>query len=395
MHVALVGDHPLPGEDCRGGVQRVVEVLRHEIAKSVRVTLLVPSATKSLRYSDEYGEIIYLKRPPGPGFLTYWSWTSIDVFKELERLNPDVVHVQDVAGLALFWSSRKALRCPVVFTAHGVLEADLLHSAGGDTLRRLTATIRSKIVEIVERKSRRRYSDVIVINDYVLEAMPDVAQRRHHFIPNPVDDIFFSAPYRRIDPEPDYNLIQVGLVCPRKNVSASIDILAELVKHGHKAHLNIIGPIRDREYYSYCSNKIRHLDLATFVTFHGGLTPIEIADRMDRADLLVLPSKQETAPMVVAEAHCRGLPVAGPRAFGLRSMVSEGSNGIFLDGPRPENDARRIADFLQRGIDREAIRAGALVKYELGSVIARTLAVYRTASAKHSTDALTAVMAGA
>jgi len=392
MHVALVGDHPLPGELSRGGVQRVVEVLRREIARTVRVTLFVPSTRKALRHQDKYGEIIYLGRPPGPGFLSYWSVTSFAVFQEIKRLQPDIIHVQDVAGLALFWPFREALRCPMIFTAHGVLEADLLYTSQRDNLRRATAALRSKIVGIVERRSRKLYDSTIVINDYVLEAMPDVIQRRHHFIPNPIDDVFFKVPTQKPKQKPELVLIQVGVISPLKNILGSVRIAAELIAMGHPVRLGIIGPVSDNGYYTSCLEEIRHLNLETAVTFHGSLSPEEVACQMDKADLLILPSKQEMAPMVIAEAHCRGLPVAGPRAFGVRSMISEGKDGIFLDGPGAREDAESIAALLAKEPDREAIRANARTTYELKSVIDRTLSVYREALESRSFQTLPAVM---
>lgn len=394
MHVALVGDHPLPNQCSRGGVQRVVEVLRRELARTVRVTLLVPSSDVSLRHRDDYGEIVYLKRPPGPGFLNYWSLASIGLLKELKQLRPDIVHVQDVAGLSFSWGFRHGLECPVVFTAHGVLEADLLHASQGDTMRRLTAAVRAKVVEIVERRSRRLYDDIIVINGYVLEAMPDVVRHRHHFIPNPVDKIFFKAARHSVNSVTEYTLLQVGVICPRKNVLASIRIVSEMIKSGCVAHLKIIGPIKDQAYHLLCLDEIRKLRLEPFVTFHGSLAPVDVASQMDQADLLLLPSKQETAPMVIAEAHCRGLAVAGPRAFGLPSMVSEGENGVFLDGPTLKDDARRIVAFLATGVDRDKMRANARVKYELDKVVDLTLGVYKAARENRSTNVFPIAMAG-
>ena len=131
MHVALVGAHALPGEPSKGGVERVVQVLRRKLAERMKVSLVVPGARQGLRTTDEYGEITYLKRSAGPGFLTYWSWSSLAVYQEIERMNPDLVHVQGVAGDALFWPvGKKPRKRPIIFTAHGVLEVDIVHTAG-------------------------------------------------------------------------------------------------------------------------------------------------------------------------------------------------------------------------------------------------------------------------
>lgn len=370
----------MPGEPSKGGVERVVQVLRRKLAERVKVSLVVPGAREGLRHTDEYGAITFLKRPPGPGFLTYWSWSSMAAYQELERIKPDVVHVQGVAGDALFWPiGKKVRKRPMIFTAHGVLEVDIAHTAGEDLLRKLTVPVRAAVIGTVERKSRDRYDELILINEYVLEAMPDVASLRYHLIPNPVDDVFFHAPRAERLRDGVFHLLQVGVVSPLKNVLASIEITGELVRRGVKVQLDVVGPIVDARYHQQCLREIARLKLESAVTFHGNSTPAGVGAWMDRADALLLVSKQEMAPMVVAEAHCRGLPVAVPRAFGLRSMVTEGMNGIFLDGPTVEADAARLGDLLARPIDRDGIRTVAVSQYEIGHIIDRTIKVYREA----------------
>ncbi|KLK93360.1 hypothetical protein AA309_08435 [Microvirga vignae] len=267
----------------------------------------------------------------------------------------------------------------MVFTVHGVNDKDVLHTAGTDVLRRFTAPARAAVIGAIERGSRKSYDDIIVINDYVLEAMPDITALRHHFIPNPVDEVFFSAPRIPHRPSLTRHLLQVGVISPRKDILASIAIVREMVRGGTNVHLHVVGPVVDERYHRRCLNEIARAKLGSVVTFHGGVPPSYVAEFMDRADALLLVSRQETSPMVVAEAHCRGLPVAVPRAFGLRWMVTEGVNGIFLEAPTPAGDALRLSEFLARGPDRDAIRRTAIARYELDRIINQTINVYRTA----------------
>lgn len=388
MHVALVGIHPPPGQCGRGGVERVVETLRRKLAEKVRVSLIVPDAPEELRYSDEYGEITYIKRTWVPGFLSYCTLVSMAIRREIERLKPDVIHVHDMAGLALLWPRHGALQAPMVFTAHGVLEKDVLHAARRDLPRRVTAPLRSLFMGTVERMCREMYDEIIVINDYVLEAMPQIAAMRHHSIVNPIDQVFFDTPPDRHREGPGFHLLQVGVVNPRKSVLSAIELTHELILRGAKAHLDVVGSVTDSRYYGECIEAASQRGIEAAITFHGGASPHEVVAWMDRADLLVLLSKQETSPMVVAEAHCRGLPVAVPRAFGFRSMVCEGKDGIFLGERSPAEDAALVESFLSGSFDRDAISRDARGKYDLESIIGQTLAVYRKALGHNPSDAL-------
>lgn len=384
MHVLLIGPHPFPGELGRGGVERVVQVLRRKLATRHRISLLVPNTRKSLRHTDEFGEIAYLQRPPLPGILSYWSWASYAVQRYVRHLSPDLVHVHDVAGFAWLWSSAQRRRRRLLFTAHGVLEKDLAQTAPGDWLRRCTVPVRAAAIGAIERASRRRFDEFIVINDYLTEAMPDLACNRLHSIPNPVDDVFLHTPDGEQPAEGELRLLQVGLINARKNLLGAIGLVDALIRAGKPARLHVVGPVAEPVYYDKCVRQVGRLGLERAVTFHGEATPAAVAGWMDRAHMLLLLSAQETAPMVVAEAHCRGLPVAARRAFGLPFMVADGINGALLDGRTVEDDARRLRDALLANWDRASIRREARAIYDPDRVADRTEAVYGAMLARTS-----------
>jgi glycosyltransferase involved in cell wall biosynthesis len=58
------------------------------------------------------------------------------------------------------------------------------------------------------------------------------------------------------------------------------------------------------------------LGLSEHVTFHGALTHDALRPMMERADLLLLTSRHDAAPMVVREAAVAGVPTVGT-AVGL------------------------------------------------------------------------------
>jgi glycosyltransferase involved in cell wall biosynthesis len=171
--------------------------------------------------------------------------------------------------------------------------------------------------------------------------------------------------------------LQVGVISPRKNVLGSILLIQALKTSGTPVHLHVLGAVTDQGYAEACRALVAEANLGGDVTFHGEQSPEGIAAWMDKADGLLLLSQQETAPVVVSEAHCRGLPTFAKAAFGLPWMIREGENGILLTGNDTAVDARKIAAALMAPWDRTQIREQALALYHPDAVATQTVDVYR------------------
>ena len=226
MHVVMVAKYPFPGVPTTGGVERVVEILRRNVAKHAKVTLLVPNAMTPMNFEDEAGAISYLEAPSVPDFLGYWSVTSKALYERIEKLRPDIVHVQDLAGLAFSWP--RGVDVPwrrLVFTTHGLLDKDIMSQSAHDWLRKASAPFRAWLISAVERRSRARYDHHVVINDYVLSSLPDLQRMSWRSIANPVDRVFLDEPRNERASGSHYELLQVGVVNPRKNTLSAIEII--------------------------------------------------------------------------------------------------------------------------------------------------------------------------
>jgi glycosyltransferase involved in cell wall biosynthesis len=75
------------------------------------------------------------------------------------------------------------------------------------------------------------------------------------------------------------------------------------------------------------------------------LTSAEVAQAMDDAWLLVLPSRSEGMGRVLVEAFCRGRGVVGTRARAIPYLVDDGFSGILV----PPGDVDALAERLAAG----------------------------------------------
>src|SRR5207244_9095490 len=86
--------------------------------------------------------------------------------------------------------------------------------------------------------------------------------------------------------------------------------------------------------------------LGSRVRFHGSLTEPEVAQKLDEADLFVLPSIVERSgdtegiPVALMEAMAAGVPVVTSRITGIPELVRDGETGMLV----APGDASDLAD---------------------------------------------------
>jgi glycosyltransferase involved in cell wall biosynthesis len=68
------------------------------------------------------------------------------------------------------------------------------------------------------------------------------------------------------------------------------------------------------------------------IRFMGPLSPKQLIQVLDEADLGVVPSRwHETGPLTVLEARARGLPIVGARRGGIAELCAEDRSARLFD----------------------------------------------------------------
>ena len=374
----MIGPYPEPGARVSGGVERVIDTLLPELAGRLELTLIVPGASRGIESTTCGVRTIYLKRGFGPGVLRYWTSDARRLAGVVERLRPDLIHLQGVAGVGRF------IQRPAILTVHGVLHRDLVTVGRGKGWGPIALFAAAQATRAIEARARHQIGNAVIINPYVFEALPDIGQLRTFPIPNPVDPAFLrplpseSSRERRI--------LSVGRIGPRKNTLGLISSVAHLMRRDASVTLVVCGPPSETSYYEACLELIRTEGFEDRILLPGNLGATEIARMLDGAACLFMLSEQETAPMAITEAHARGVPVVAPEAFGIKYMITPGKNGFFL----PMGDIGAQADVLAAALDHEwdrvAIAREAWNAYSPGYVADSTLAAYRDVMDAHRAE---------
>ncbi|MCU1587345.1 MAG: UDP-Glycosyltransferase/glycogen phosphorylase, partial [Frankiales bacterium] len=104
------------------------------------------------------------------------------------------------------------------------------------------------------------------------------------------------------------------------------------------------------------------------VRFEAPAGPDRLRDWYTAADLVAVPSHNESFGLVALEAQACGTPVVAARVGGLSTAVADGVSGMLVDGHDPSDWAR----VLRRALDRRGELAAGAVQHAAGYSWGRT-----------------------
>ena len=149
------------------------------------------------------------------------------------------------------------------------------------------------------------------------------------------------------------NLLFVGRWHPHKGVDLLPRAMRLLREAGANAHLHIFGggPLEDK-----LKAEVAGQDVADCVTLNGYADLRTASAYLRACNLLIIPSRIESIPVVFSDAvHC-GIPVVGTDVGDLGALIARYRLGAVAQPESPES----LADAMRRMLahDRSAYRAG-------------------------------------
>jgi D-inositol-3-phosphate glycosyltransferase len=127
------------------------------------------------------------------------------------------------------------------------------------------------------------------------------------------------------------------------------------------------------------------LGIADVVRFAAPVPQSRLADWYRAADVVVVPSYNESFGLVAVEAQACGTPVLAAAVGGLRTAVRDGRSGVLVDGHDPADYAAALHRVLTAPGLRAELATGALVharEFGWSVTAAQLLGVYADAAAE-------------
>jgi len=349
VKVAMLGLYPARPDWILGGEQAVIAMLSHQLSRhpeiDLHVTTFDSGSTGARVERLPGGPVVHRLAHPRFGRLTWHTAEITRLRRALEQMQPDLVHTH---GSLVYTAAAVGCGFPTVTTVHGIMARE----AG--TLQDLRKRVARGLDAWFERYALRQVQNLIAISPYVLEACPWLKPRHVYHLENPVDDRFFDV-VRREEP--------LRLLCPVRVIP-------------RKGLLFALQP----SYLEACQEFIARHGLTKHVQFLDNLNMSELAGQYARCTLMLLPSMQETAPVVIGEAMAAGVAIVATRVGGVPHMVQDGVTGHLVDYGDVSSLSGALRSLLADADLRQAMqksaRAQAERRFRLAVVAERTRDVY-------------------
>jgi glycosyltransferase involved in cell wall biosynthesis len=371
VRVALVGPYSGPGRAV-GGVESSFQNLLAGLASLGGVELHVLTFTRATA-SEQDGEangvrIHRLAAPARFNNVTFYRGSRRALARALEELRPEIVHAQDALGHG-YVCLKTAQHAPVVVSVHGIVrETRNLLTRPRDRLQAGLAGV------AIERYCVRHAEYLLQPTRYPQEYFGREIGGRIVDVGNAVAHALFE-----LEPAPEQGrVLYAGGITRGKRVLDLVEAIACLPQ----ASLRLAGGTPDQAYATAVSERVRELALEGRAELLGQLDAERMLDEFGRAAVLVLPSAQETSPMVIAEAMAAGVPVVATRVGGVPYLVEENRTGFLVDVGDRHALTRRIGQLLDDEPTRRRFAAAGRARaqeFRASAVAARVQAVYEEA----------------
>jgi glycosyltransferase involved in cell wall biosynthesis len=336
---------------------------------------------------------LYRTRPAMPFDV---QWTGSFPTSAVARLAPDIIHLHWVAGGFLRIETLAKLARPLVWTlsdmwpftggCHVSGDCDRYRSQCGRCWQLGSDSPRDLTHWIWRRKERAwRHIDLSLVapSRWIADSARSSSlfrERPIRVIPNGVDTSIFKPlekafARRCLDMDPDRHVILFGAINAIEDPNKGFDLLTAAIRIVSRR----LSAARHELVIFGCSQPGEPPELGLATRYLGRFADeISLALLYNAADLMVVPSRQESFCQTAAEALACGTPVVAFDATGLRDVVEHGVDGYLAQPYEPEDLANGMVQILSAGdgeMARQA-RQRAVDEFSLGKVARKYAELY-------------------
>lgn len=379
LKVLMIGDYPLEPGVVHGGIESVTSVLVPALAAQDDIDNVAVLRFHTGEASTDYRRVgpkveVYYVR--GHDRLRTITGSFRDVRKArklVAALKPDIVHGQEI-GL----SGDIAVKCGpnAVITVHGLVTRRDQDVCSNEVPRQATSQAGRcpGPAGAAPRPSGHLDSELRHAG-----TRPNDPRHPGKHCQSTGLEFFALAPSGPSEPR----LLFAAALSPLKNALGLVNAFAQVRQAVPEARLILAGPHPDPDYAQAVQDRVASLALGDSVDIVGLLDNDRLRHEIATARAVVLFSRREVSPTIIAQAMAAGKPVVASRVGGVPEIVNEAESGFVVESEDETALAERMLTLLN---DQDlCLRMGArghelaLCRFNPEAIAAQTVQAYRTA----------------
>ncbi|KQB87286.1 D-inositol 3-phosphate glycosyltransferase [Corynebacterium lowii] len=285
-------------------------------------------------------------------------------FTHCHGLHYDVLHTHYWLSGQVGWLLRDLWGVPLVHTAHTLAAVKNLHRAAHDSAeteaRRICEQQLVDNADLLVVNTQEERADLVAHYDAPVERITVVPPGADTELFTPGTDRNTERSRRELGVPLHAKVIAfVGRLQEFKGPQVLIRAVARMVEDSPERNVRVLicGGTSGAEATATRYRELaREMGVARYVRFLDPRPPQELVAVYQAADIVAVPSYNESFGLVALEAQATGTPVVAARAGGLPIAVAEGSTGLLVDGHDPADWAETLAYLLDA--DEERIGMG-------------------------------------
>ncbi|MFP7364771.1 D-inositol-3-phosphate glycosyltransferase [Corynebacterium callunae] len=286
------------------------------------------------------------------------------VFTRREHIEYDLIHSHYWLSGQVGWLMRDLWRIPLVHTAHTLAAVKNSYRDDSDTpeseARRICEQQLVDNADVLAVNTQEELRDLVHHYDANPDHIAVVSPGADVALYNPGNDRATERSRRELGiPLHSKVVAFVGRLQPFKGPQILIQAVAELFRRDPNRNLRVIicgGPSGANASPDTYRNLAVQLGVEKRIRFLDPRPPAELVSVYRAADIVAVPSFNESFGLVAMEAQASGTPVIAARVGGLPIAVAEGETGLLVDGHDPALWADTLATLLDD--DETRIRMG-------------------------------------
>jgi Glycosyltransferase len=226
----------------------------------------------------------------------------ISLNRLVREWRPDIVHAHMMTSALLAWPVCKVAGIPLVTTVHNEFQKSSILMGIGTRVIAVSEAVGCSMQKRGIPKSRLS----VVLNGTIGSARFDARDRTPRRLDTPA-------------------IIFVGGLHPRKGLPDLFEAFGKVHARNPASRLYIVG---DGPYRDEYTKLVNSMDCASAVTFMGAQNdpfPLLLG-----ADVFVLPSHADPAPLVLSEAREAGCAIVATTVDGIPQLLEHGQAGVLV-----------------------------------------------------------------